>query len=557
VESQAVELDSPARLSGEIAARNIAVSEDTGAKLIESASFKIPLTQATAVIGEVNSGAEAISEVMARLLPPTQGQIQIGDQDLYDLPESVSGRRISYVGPETYLRQTSVRENLVYGLKHAPLRNPEYTGEEEKRRLWEVSEAERAGNTTLDIHSDWIDYEAAGLSGAEQVDEKILEILEMVDLVDDMFELGLRGLIVPADEPELAKRIIEARSLLYNKLTNSDLADLVNPFDPDKYNNQTTIAENILFGTAIGDAFAEDKLARNEYLLSVLAESGLDTVLFEMGAKIAGTIIELFSDLPPDHPFFARLSLMTADDIPEYEAALSRVSGVDFEQATPRDRAMLLKLSFAYIEPQHRLSLLNDDLRDRLLAARKAFSHSLPEALASAIELYNPESYNARSSLQDNILFGRISYGVAEGAKLVHDEILSVLQELGLRPAVISVGLDFNVGIGGKQLMSVQRQKLSLARALIKRPDLLIINKGFAALDTSQQTQMVERVLKGIRNSSGEAQTGVFWVLTNPNLAARFEQVLVFKDGSLVEQDDPKALNREGSHYSELVTHGK
>ena len=131
------------------------------------------------------------------------------------------------------------------------------------------------------------------------------------------------------------------------------------------------------------------------------------------------------------------------------------------------------------------------------------------------------------------------------------------MKELGLRPAVINVGLGFNVGIGGKQLMAVQRQKLSLARALIKRPDLLIINKGFAALDANQQTQMVERVLNGVKNSRGEAQSGVFWVLTNPNLAAKFEQVLVFRNGGLVEQDTPMALERKESHYSELVAHGK
>ncbi len=531
----------------------MSVSDESGAKLIESASFKIPIRQATAVIGEVNSGAEAISEVLAKLLPPTRGQIHIGDQNLYNLPESVSGRRLSYVGPETYLRQASVRDNLLYGLRHAPMREADYSDEEKKKRTEEVSEAERSGNPTLDIHGDWIDYTAAGLSGAEQVDERVLEVLESVDLADDMFDLGLRGLIDPAEEPERAKRIIEARELLRNKLKTSQLAEVVIPFDPDSYNNQMTIAENIIFGTAIGDAFAEDELASNQYLLSVLSESSLDTVLFEMGGKIAETVIELFSDLPPNHPFFMRLSFMTADDIPEYEAALSRVSGLDFGQAAPGDRAMLLKLSFAYVEPQHRLSLLNDEMRTRLLAARKAFSGNLPENLTSAIELYNPESYNARATLQDNILFGRIAYGVAEGAKQVHEEILSVLNELGLRSAVLSVGLNFNVGVGGRQLMAVQRQKLSLARALIKRPDLLIINKGFAALIASQQRQMVEQVLNSIKNTQGETQSGVFWVLANPVLAAKFDHVLVFGDGRLIEQGEPETLNRKGSQYSALV----
>lgn len=554
-EFQAAVTDSTVRLSGEISASNVSLIDESGAKLIESASFKIPVNQSTAVIGDVNSGAEAISEVLARLIPPTQGQIHFGDQNLYDLPESITGRRLSYVGPETYLRQASVRDNLLYGLKHVPMSGLTYTDEAEKKRNEEIFEANRAGNTTLDINDDWIDYAAARLSGAEQVDERILEVLESVDLADHMFNLGLRGLIDPDEQPELTKQIIEARELLQKKLKNSDLADVVKPFDQDTYNDQMTIAENIIFGTAIGDAFAENELASNQYLLSVLSQGSLDAVMFEMGGKIAETIIELFSGLPPDHPFFMRLSLMTADDIPEYEATLSRVSGLDFEQAAPEDQAMLLKLSFAYVEPQHRLSLLDDDLRNKLLAARKAFSSSLPDELTNAIELYDLESYNGRSSLQDNILFGRVAYGVAEGAKQVHEEILSVLMELGLRSAVLSVGLEFNVGIGGRELMAVQRQKLSLARALLKRPDLLIINKGFAALIAGQQKQMIEKVLSSVKNTQDKTQSGVFWVLANPVHAAKFDHVLVFVDGRLIEQGDPKELNRKGSQYSKLVAY--
>jgi len=135
----------------------------------------------------------------------------------------------------------------------------------------------------------------------------------------------------------------------------------------------------------------------------------------------------------------------------------------------------------------------------------------LPDELTNAIELYDLKSYNGRSSLQDNILFGRVAYGVAEGAKQVHEEILSVLMELGLRSAVLSVGLEFNVGIGGRGLMAVQRQKLSLARALLKRPDLLIINKGFAALIAGQQKQMIEKVLSSVKNTQDKTQSGVFW----------------------------------------------
>jgi putative ABC transport system ATP-binding protein len=540
-------------LDGEIVANNVTVSDDTGAKMIEAATFKIPLRGATAVIGETNSGAEAIGEVLAKLLPPTQGHVTIGDQDLFELAEAVTGRRLGYVGPETYLRQASIRENLLYGLKHAPVADASYDDEQKIERTNKVFEAERTGNTTLDINSDWIDYDAAGLTDRSQIDDRMLEILELVDLADDIFNFGLRGLIDPAEQPELAQNIIDARNLLRENLAKSDLVNVVEPFDPDSYNSQATVAENVLFGTAIGDQFAEDKLAANDYLLSVLAQSGLDEVLFEMGRKIAETVIELFADLPPDHPFFARLSFMASDDIPEYEDVLKRIKGVGFAKVAIGDRAKLLKTSFAYIEPQHRLSLLDDKLRGRLVKARKAFSKSLPEELNDAIALYDPAHYNTKSTLQDNVLFGRISYGIAEGAQQVHDEILAVLKELGLRSAVFKVGLDFNVGIGGKQLMSLQRQKLSLARALIKRPDLLIVNKGFAELNQAKQAQNVERVLNALGEDTAGAKTGIVWVLSSPQLANRFEHVLVFEAGRLVEQGVPGELEKKGAVYPKLV----
>ena len=38
---------------------------------------------------------------------------------------------------------------------------------------------------------------------------------------------------------------------------------------------------------------------------SVVGRSGLDRILFDMGYSIAENAVELFADLPPDHPFWA------------------------------------------------------------------------------------------------------------------------------------------------------------------------------------------------------------------------------------------------------------
>jgi putative ABC transport system ATP-binding protein len=122
-----------------------------------------------------------------------------------------------------------------------------------------------------------------------------------------------------------------------------------------------------------------------------------------------------------------------------------------------------------------------------------------------------------------------------------------VLDDLGLRETVIEAGLDYNVGLGGGRLSAIQRQKLALARALLKRPDLLIINEATAAMDGAGQQRLVERILD-LREGQG-----VIWVLQRPELASLFDTILVMRDGRLVEQGSYGELTQRDSAFKDLV----
>ena len=65
-----------------------------------------------------------------------------------------------------------------------------------------------------------------------------------------------------------------------------------------------------------------------------------------------------------------------------------------------------------------------------------------------------------------------------------------MLDELGLRDSVIEVGLEYNVGVAGKRLPATQRQKLGIARALIKRPQFLVVNEAVAVFDGRTQDRI-------------------------------------------------------------------
>ncbi len=90
-------------------------------------------------------------------------------------PEAVTGRATGYVGAASYLFPVSVRENLLYGLKHRPIGRASYEGEERQAYERHMREAIKAGNCTLDIQAHWLDYEAAGVADADAMEERILE----------------------------------------------------------------------------------------------------------------------------------------------------------------------------------------------------------------------------------------------------------------------------------------------------------------------------------------------------------------------------------------------
>ena len=117
------------------------------------------------------------------------------------------------------------------------------------------------------------------------------------------------------------------------------------------------------------------------------------------------------------------------------------------------------------------------------------------------------------------------------------------MDELGLRDRMIEVGLDSPAGIGGSRLSLAQRQKLALARAILKRPDLLIVDEAIGPLDPAEQQAVLDGVLSAFDGR------GVLWVLQQSDWAAgRFDEVLVMQSGRVAAQGRyDELLDRDGS----------
>jgi len=536
-----------APLTGELAVVNLSLAEDDSSRVLEGVSFTVPVYQHIAIVGQGGSGKNELAVLLARLIQPTSGRITIGGIDIATLPAAVIGRRMGYVGATPYLFAGTLHENLLFGLRHIPVRPANYEGAVAKRRARQLYEARQSGNIELDLHADWLDYESAGVADSEALSRRVTEVLARLDLEEAVYSLGLRWRLDPEAQPEAAARLLEARRALAQRLIKDGITNLVETYDPERFNFNASVAENLLFGTPIGPAFDFEALADNSYVLEVLTKVGLIEDLVEAGKQVAETMVELFADLPPDHEFFEQFSFISASNLPEFVAILGRIGEEGTVALSKRDRAQLLSLPFKLIPARHRLDVLDESMQKRILEARRVFRADLPAEAEQQVEFFDPQRYNAAASVQDNILFGKIAYGEADAPVRIPSILAEVVDALSLRQTVIDVGLDYNVGTGGSRLSLAQRQKAAIARAVLKRPDLLILNEATAALDGQAQS----KVSKGLKDEF--AGRGIIWVLHRASLARNFDRILVLSNGKLQEQGSPAELDGTASLMSLLV----
>jgi len=260
-----VAIEDVAALAAPIIVTNLAVSDDSGAKLIDHVSVEIKPNETVAVVGPNSSGAEAFAEALGRVVWPNSGRITIDGKDLLELPESVSGRRISYASSDLYFFQGTLRDNLLYGLKHAPLKDPEYDEQTAQEAKWHAAEAIKAGNPTLDPNSDWVDYRAAGATGPGDILTAMRPALDAVLITEDILDLALRSTVDTHVHTKLAEHIVDLRAALREKMQQSELGNIVVPFDFDSYNAQATVGENLLFGSMKRPIMNNRRLAAHPY----------------------------------------------------------------------------------------------------------------------------------------------------------------------------------------------------------------------------------------------------------------------------------------------------
>jgi ATP-binding cassette subfamily B protein len=142
-------------------------------------------------------------------------------------------------------------------------------------------------------------------------------------------------------------------------------------------------------------------------------------------------------------------------------------------------------------------------------------------------------------SIRDNLLWGKPDASDAELVEAarqaqIHDLILSLPQ-----------GYDTRLETRGGNLSGGQRQRLSIARALLRKPDLLLLDDCTSALDAHTEAALLDAL--------GELSCTVLFVTQKMVAARRADLVLLLDDGRLVGQGRHDELQRDSALYREIV----
>ena len=541
-----------------LALHHVSVHSEMGTRQIEDVTLTFDKGQSVALVGESSGGASVISDLLIGALAPTRGRITLGDHDLGQLPERVTGRAISYASAGARLISGSILDNVTYGLKHHPGPLPDEDERARNARIWRKRESLRAGNPDMDVDSDWIDPEAiqarsdgSGPDGAAARDGglfgAILEIFDVVGLGDELLSMALRGRADIEMVAQLGDSVLALRCDLHRQLLADNLANAVLPFDPDRFNAEATVGENLLFGVPTDGDRSITTIFRNPFFARILAQSGLGSALFDMGRRLAQMTLELFRDMSEDPALLEWLPYMTADQLPEYEQVLGRTRAGGWAKAVQEDRIRLIRLALSYVEPKYRFGLLDDELRALVVSVRHSIGARMPAELRDQFQPYDAGTYLVSATFLENILFGKINrrFGHAE------ERVASCVQRVVrarfaadplLRDQLLQMGLAHDIGPDGRRLSQLQRQKLILARALIRRSDYYVFNEPLAGVDPSYQDKLIARILDFLAASSDHP--GVIWVLANASLAHHFGRVVEFSDGR-VEDDTAVSLSEQ------------
>ena len=173
------------------------------------------------------------------------------------------------------------------------------------------------------------------------------------------------------------------------------------------------------------------------------------------------------------------------------------------------------------------------DLRDLTFAS-----------LASLVGVVSQETYLFHASVRDNLRFAK--------PDATDEELVAAAEAAQIHELIASLpeGYDTVVGERGYRFSGGEKQRIAIARTILRNPPILVLDEATSALDTETERQVQEAL-----DRLAEGRTTIA-IAHRISTIADADQILVLDQGQIVERGRHDELLALGGRYAELVGRG-
>ena len=496
--------DEVARLTGKIDVDGLHYQTADGKTLLEDISFGLTPGQHMALVGGSGSGKSTLLQCLMGLHPDGDGRYALDGQRLADFSRRDLAANMGAVFQSPAIFSGSLEDNLLY-----------------------------ACDALID---DSMDGKAAP---RPDLNARI-EALQQADLFSDVLGFGLAARLDPVEHSHLQQSVLSLRRGFRDDLP-PDAADHIEPYAQERFLSHASMAENLFFGRLTEDETTIRELPAASWFRDLLQETDLWKPLRGFGVRLVEDLVEEHGNrfIP------TRKMPVTAEEMPLLRRTASRLRSTQPAKLPERQQQMLVGIALRYAPADHGLSEPPAELTERIVNARARVKRAMIEVDRNGVDFYHSKNYIESASIRTNIVFGRITSRDAAAVKRIDTCVNRLLVEDELLETIVAIGMQHPVGRAGENLSGGQRQKLALARALLKKPPILLLDEATASLDNESQ-ERVQNVLA----TRWKGRTTLVAVVHRLDIITHFDRIAVMESGQIVEMGTLEELmDRKGRLY--------